>query len=68
MDLAHDIPEHARFIVTPDGQKTEVILPLKDYEYLMSLVEELEDIRDFDERIKSDEWVDLAELEKKFDV
>ena len=40
------------FITDPKGNRVSVILPVKDYEYILEQLEELEDIRLYD-KIKS---------------
>lgn len=42
-------PVQPQFVVDEEGNRTAVILDLKSYEELMEAVEELEDIRAYDE-------------------
>ncbi len=46
-----------RYIVNAKGKKTEVMLPIELYERLLDELEELEDIRDFDEAIKNGDFI-----------
>ena len=57
-----------RYIVNTNGEKTEVVLPIELYEQLIEELEELEDIRDFDEAMKNGEWEDFEEVAKRLDV
>jgi len=57
-----------RYIVNEKGEKTEVVLPIDLYERLLDEVEELEDIKDFDEAMKKGEWEDFEKVAKRLDV
>ena len=57
-----------RYIVNDKGEKTEVVLPIELYERLLDEVEELEDIKDFDEEMKKGEWEDFEKVTKRLDV
>ena len=57
-----------RYIVNDKGEKTEVVLPIELYERLLDEVEELEDIKDFDEAMKKGEWEDFEKVAKRLDV
>jgi hypothetical protein len=57
-----------RYIVNDKGEKTEVVLPIELYERLLDEVEELEDIKDFDEAMKKGEWEDFKKVAKRLDV
>ncbi len=50
-----------RYIVNTNGEKTEVVLPIELYEQLIEELEELEDIRDFDEAMKAPEFIQWEE-------
>jgi PHD/YefM family antitoxin component YafN of YafNO toxin-antitoxin module len=39
----------ARYVVDENGQRVSVILPIEEYERLIEALEELEDIRAYDE-------------------
>ena len=52
-------PEPENYVTDSTGTKTHVILRLKDYE---ELIEELEDFRDIEERMKNPEFVDFKEV------
>jgi PHD/YefM family antitoxin component YafN of YafNO toxin-antitoxin module len=39
----------AQYITNENGKKTGVILPVRDYEKLLSIAEEFEDIKAYDE-------------------
>ena len=43
-----------RFVVDEDGNRTEVVLPIKDYEKILEELEELESIRAYDAAKASD--------------
>ena len=57
-----------RYIVNDKGEKTEVVLPIELYERLLDEVEELEDIKDFDEAMKKGEWEDFEKVAKRLEV
>ena len=57
-----------RYIVNDKGEKTEVVLPIELYERLLDEVEELEDIKDFDEAMQKGEWEDFEKVTKRLDV
>ncbi len=44
-----------QFIVDNEGKKISVVLPMKDFKAIMEELEELEDIRLYDEAKKSNE-------------
>jgi PHD/YefM family antitoxin component YafN of YafNO toxin-antitoxin module len=46
---------HPQYISDSEGKKISVILPLEEYNVLMEELEELEDIRLYDEAKKSEE-------------
>ena len=45
----------ARYIVDENGKRTGVILPVEEYERLIEELEELEDVRAFDEAVEARE-------------
>ena len=51
-----------RFIVNEKGEKTEVVLPIRLYEKLLDEIEEIQDIKDFDEAMENGEWEDEEKL------
>jgi PHD/YefM family antitoxin component YafN of YafNO toxin-antitoxin module len=58
-----------RFVVDEHGKRTAVLLDIEAYEALLEVLEELEDIRAYDEAKASDDEVipfeqAIAELEK----
>jgi len=57
-----------RYIVNDKGEKTEVVLPIELYERLLDEVEELEDIKDFDEAMKKGEWEDFEKVTKRLGI
>jgi len=57
-----------QFIVDEKGEKTGVLLSLEDYERLLEIVEEYEDIKDFDERMKDPEWESFDEMNRRLRV
>jgi PHD/YefM family antitoxin component YafN of YafNO toxin-antitoxin module len=57
-----------RYIVNTNGEKTEVVLPIKLYEQLIEELEELEDIRDFDEAMKNPDFIPWEEAKKQLGV
>ncbi len=46
---------HPHFITDTKGKKISVVLPMKDFEAIMEELEELEDIKLYDEAKSSDE-------------
>lgn len=57
-----------RYIVDAKGKKTEVVLPIEVYERLIEELEELEDIRDYDEAMKDGEFIPWEEVKKQLSV
>ena len=57
-----------RYIVNTNGEKTEVVLPIELYEQLIEELEELEDIRDFDEAMKNPDFIPWEEAKKQLGV
>ena len=57
-----------RYIVNDKGERTEVVLPIDLYEQLLDEVEELQDIRYFDEAMDKGEWENFEEAAKRFGV
>jgi PHD/YefM family antitoxin component YafN of YafNO toxin-antitoxin module len=57
-----------RYIVNTNGEKTEVVLPIKLYEQLIEELEELEDIRDFDEAMKNPDFIPWEKAKKQLGV
>ncbi|MDT8446574.1 MAG: hypothetical protein RRB13_06710 [bacterium] len=53
---------HTEFLVDESGQKKAVLLPLKDWEQVLCELEELDDIRAYDQAKQSpEEFVPLEE-------
>ena len=57
-----------QYLVNSKGDKSAVLIPIEDYKKLMDIVEEFEDIKDFDERKENPEWISLDELKSEIDV
>jgi hypothetical protein len=57
-----------RYIVDADGKRTEVVLPVVLYERLLEELEELEDVRDFDEAMTDRDFVPWEEVKKQLGV
>ena len=57
-----------RYIVNAKGEKIEVVLPIALYERLIEELEELEDIRDFDEAVKDPDFIPWEEAKKQLGV
>ena len=49
------ITVHPQFITDAEGNKISVILPVKEFEALLEELEDMEDIRLYDEAIKEDD-------------
>ena len=62
------IKTHEKYIVDNSGKKSAVVLPIDEYNRLMEIVEEYEDIKEFDERMKDPEWISLDEIKKSSNV
>lgn len=45
---------HPQFIIDAEGNKISVILPVKEFEALLEELDEMEDIRLYDEAMKED--------------
>jgi PHD/YefM family antitoxin component YafN of YafNO toxin-antitoxin module len=50
-----------QFITDSHGRKKAIILPIRDFEKMMDKIEELEDIKAYDEAINNDEEAISAE-------
>lgn len=57
-----------RYIVNDKGEKTEVVLPIELYEKMLDEIEEIQDIKDFDEAMENGEWEDFDEVAKRLDL
>ena len=62
------IEVNEQYLVNSKGDKSAVIIPIEEYKKLMDIVEEYEDIKDFDERKENPEWISLDELKSEIDV
>ena len=52
-----------QYVVDTTGHKTGVLISLEEYEHFLELQEEMEDIKDFDERVNSKDVMSLEEVE-----
>lgn len=51
-----------QYLTDSEGKRISVVLPLSDYEYLLELLEELEDVRLYDEaKNRHEERVSLGD-------
>jgi PHD/YefM family antitoxin component YafN of YafNO toxin-antitoxin module len=57
-----------QYLVNSKGDKSAVLIPIEEYKRLMDIVEEYEDIKDFDERKGNPEWISIDELKSEIDV
>jgi len=59
--------EKTRFITDANGKKISVVLPIKEYEHMLELLEEKEDIRLYDEvKARKEKTIPLDDyLEKR---
>lgn len=62
------IKTNEKYIVDDSGKKSAVVLPIDEYKRLMEIVEEYEDIKEFDKRMKDPEWISLDEIKKTSNV
>ena len=57
---------HAQYIVDGSGKRVSVILPVNDYESMLDKIEELEDIRIYDEvKAKNEKSILLEDYVRK---
>lgn len=57
---------NVQYLVDQKGHKTGVFLSLEEFEHLMDLLEEAQDIKDFRAaKAEDDEWVELIEAKKE---
>jgi hypothetical protein len=55
-----------QYLVDTKGQKTGVVLSVEEFQKLLSLLEEAQDIQDFhNAKVEEDEWVSLKEAKKQ---
>jgi hypothetical protein len=59
-----------QFVIDPKGKKIAVILPIKEYERIIAELEELDDIRLYDEAKveESEERISISDYRKKRDL
>ncbi len=57
-----------QYVVDDTGKKTGVFLSFAEYERFLKIEEDYEDIKDFDERIKSKDWEDFEDLKRRLSV
>jgi hypothetical protein len=55
------LPQNLKYITDNSGKKTAVILPIKDFKAIIEELEELEDIKLYDEAKKANEASYAAE-------
>ena len=62
-----NVMEKTRFITDANGKKISVVLPIKEYEHMLELLEEKEDIRLYDEvKARKEKTIPLDDyLEKR---
>ncbi len=48
------ITVHPQYIIDAKGKKTSVILPVKEFDAIMEVLEDLDDIKSYDEAKKED--------------
>jgi PHD/YefM family antitoxin component YafN of YafNO toxin-antitoxin module len=57
---------NVQYLVDQKGHKTGVFLSLEEFEHLMDLLEEAQDIKDFRAaKAEDDEWVALKEAKQE---
>lgn len=57
---------NVQYLVDNEGRKTGVFLSLKEFEHLMELLEDAQDIKDFRaSKEDNDDWFSLEEAKKK---
>jgi hypothetical protein len=57
---------NVQYLVDSEGKKTGVFLGLKEFEHLLELLEEAQDLRDFQAaKADDDGWVTLEEAKKQ---
>ncbi|TAL67708.1 MAG: hypothetical protein EPN82_13740 [Bacteroidetes bacterium] len=55
-----------KFIVDENGNRTDVVLPIKDYEKLLNELEEIEEVKAYDNaKIKNDEVLPFEDAMKE---
>ena len=54
-----------RYIINDKGEKTEVVLPIGLYEKMLDEIEEIQDIKDFDEAMEKGQWEDFEEVARR---
>jgi PHD/YefM family antitoxin component YafN of YafNO toxin-antitoxin module len=61
------LPIHPQYIKDADGNKSLVVLPAKEFDIMMEELEELEDIRLYDDAKKNDTGESIA-MEEAFSM
>ncbi len=60
---------NVQYLVDQKGNKTGVFLSLEEFEYLIDLLEEAQDIQDFRAaKVENDEWVTLEEAKQELSL
>jgi hypothetical protein len=59
---------NVQYLVDEKGEKTGALIPIEEYNHLMDLLEELEDIKDFDFRIANPDTTAFDEVNAKLRV
>ena len=54
-----------RYIINDKGEKTEVVLPIGLYEKMLDEIEEIQDIKDFEEAMEKGQWEDFEEVARR---
>jgi len=59
---------HEQYLIDNKGKKRAVVVDIKTFEKVVAILEDYEDIKDFDERITNPEWLSAEEFRKKANV
>ena len=59
---------HEKYVTDSRGKKSGILLSLNDYNKIVRILEEYEDIKDFDERISDPKWLSFDEFKKRLNV
>jgi len=53
-----------QFITNTDGEKTAVVISVKEYEHFLRVQDEYEDIKSYDEAMSTNDWIPIEDVKK----
>ena len=53
-----------QFVTNTDGEKTAVVISVKEYEHFLRIQDEYEDIKSYDEAMSTNDWIPIEDVKK----